>query len=199
MVEIISKEITALSMKTRKFFKINRVNKYKTSQLKDMVKLFYTIALLSSLTGCVGVGAFYPSNIECTYKEDGSSFDKNGKENLWCKSFVKKEQILSRYGKPKKIEQINQNEEKWLYKKDGFRWVGIMPMVILPIPIGIPISNKYEYFYFKNDVLFKKNKQFTAFDSSWCGFVGGRLPMKNNSPKPLYASKEIEWWGCASE
>ncbi|MFT7098688.1 MAG: hypothetical protein ACJAS6_000553 [Rickettsiales bacterium] len=146
------------------------------------------IIVLLSLGGCIGVGVFYPSKNVCY--AGNKYFDRSigtncGRKNVQSISskigkISTKNMFLSKNGPPDKVRFLEKNKERWSYKQEGFRWIGILPMVGLPIPIGIPVLPKYHHHYFTGNMLDKSVYKETRFFGAWCGYTGIR-PVKEQT------------------
>lgn len=97
------------------------------------MNFFILILMTLTFSGCVGMGVMY--------SEKKITLEKN----------ITKDKIVAFRGEPdKKI--IEGNHEIWHYKK-GFAWGGIVPVVIIPIPLVIPYWHQETVIQIENEQL----------------------------------------------
>jgi hypothetical protein len=61
-----------------------------------------------------------------------------------------KEEFLKDWGKPDEIITDSENKETWVYKRK--LWCGIMPIIILPIPLILPVCDGFDRIDFTDNV-----------------------------------------------
>lgn len=112
--------------------------------------LFVVIGIL--LTGCAGIVTMHNSETD----HEDLNFTLGGKGYL---SFYKKETknhtkqaIREAWGEPDKISN-NDKYEVWRYDQGGFAWAGIIPILIIPIPLIAPVGKNSVTFNFNGDEL----------------------------------------------
>ncbi len=154
------------------------------SGIQSVILRFKLILFISLfLTNCVGIGVFH----KLEEKKNKFPFEYNCSEinnNSCFPSSIRKKDLIKKRGNPQSVEMINENEEKLFYRK-GFGWSGLILMLGIPIPIGVPTYIKYEYLYFRDGILFKSEEDVSEIYGVWYGFNGG---VNNKAHK-------VEWFG----
>ena len=125
--------------------------------MKNMKKVITILTLLVHLSGCVGVMIVH--NDESTKIHE---IEKAKKEDLLTKTI-----LLKRYGEPDE-----KSENQWTYYRDGFRYFGVMAVVLIPIPLIIPTGKEKNVYEFEGDVVVRQ----TFYTDDQHGFVCGILP-----------------------
>lgn len=97
----------------------------------------FIIAFL--LSGCVGVATMH--NIEKKHEDlnfklmgRGFLFDYQEKNHNYSKSHV-----IEIWGEPDSKE-VGSSVEYWRYKQEGLAWAGVIPMIVIPIPLVVPVG-----------------------------------------------------------
>ena len=119
-------------------------------KMMNGIKILLLLSLNMWLTGCVGFSSYIEMDVVRDRDLEGES---NG--NVFVYVGSTKAQILAREGKPDSYGLFSNN--KWIYEY-GFNgeWCGVVPFVIVPIPLILPICNEGDVqFTFKNDVVIK--------------------------------------------
>jgi len=57
-----------------------------------------------------------------------------------------KADFLKSWGEPDKIISTSENQETWIYER--LLWCGVIPMVIIPIPLVLPVCDGFDKIYF---------------------------------------------------
>jgi uncharacterized protein YceK len=90
------------------------------------------------LSGCVGVITMH--NPEKSYNANDVKLGNRG----WCCSAYQpistKSEVLAIWGEPDK-KWSEAGTEKWLYKQSSLSWAAVIPVIILPIPLGVPTGH----------------------------------------------------------
>jgi hypothetical protein len=60
-----------------------------------------------------------------------------------------KEEFIKDWGQPDEIIFASENTETWLYNKK--LWCGVMPVLILPIPLILPVCDGFDRIEFKDN------------------------------------------------
>ena len=53
-------------------------------------------------------------------------------------------------GTPTRVAMSGENEETWIYTTDANRWCGIMPILIIPVPLFLPVCDDHDRIVFKD-------------------------------------------------
>lgn len=106
--------------------------------------LLFTLMLLA-FSGCVGIGTVYSEKQSSTT----ASILEHGGTMYGSKNPPNKENIIAFHGEPYK-KTIDGNHETWYYKK-GLAWGGIIPVVIIPIPLLLPYGYKETVIQLENN------------------------------------------------
>lgn len=112
-----------------------------------LVKLLALAVLISLNSGCIGIAVVFPNSKEST-QFDISGY---GKDLTSTKSKnPSKSRVEALWGKPDRITAVPPNGEVWRYR-DGYDWIGVVPILYFPIPIIIPIIPSNIDIYFNGD------------------------------------------------
>lgn len=57
-----------------------------------------------------------------------------------------KADFLKKWGEPDKIISTSENQETWIYERH--LWCGVIPIVIIPIPLVLPVCDGFDRIYF---------------------------------------------------
>ncbi len=97
------------------------------------------------LHGCIGIGALgigdrssptgsvliFPSKSILVHKEDQP---------------LMADYVRSQWGEPNHRKQIDGGGEIWEYRGETLRWHGLVPMILLPLPLVVPFGHDYVTF-----------------------------------------------------
>lgn len=60
-----------------------------------------------------------------------------------------KAEFLKDWGKPDEIISTSENEETWIYNRK--RWCGVMPVLLLPVPLILPVCDGFDRIEFQGN------------------------------------------------
>lgn len=107
------------------------------------MNFFLFSLMILTFSGCVGIGTVYSE------KKITSTAATLEHGTIYGSKSPTKDKIIAFHGEPdKKI--IDGNHETWYYKK-GLAWGGIVPVVIIPIPLLLPYGYKETIIQIEND------------------------------------------------
>jgi hypothetical protein len=114
------------------------------------MKVLCKIILLSlSLSGCAGL-----------------VIKSNEREQLSSNSIITKEQLRLEKGEPSRIEG-----DVWVYELNSNNWVGVVPFIIVPIPLVLPLSEERIEYEFTAEGLKSATLYTTRMKGGICGIV----------------------------
>lgn len=116
--------------------------------------------------GCIGIGTVVPD------KRFGHTTYKLTKGTVYeSKKVLNKNDILALRGEPYK-KVINENHEDWYYRRE-LAWGGIMPVVVLPIPIPLllPYGFRDTIITFENDEKTKEIDEYGRSPIAMCSLL----------------------------
>jgi len=127
--------------------------------------------------GCVGVGVMRTKNnrIDDPFIKDVASIDavtaRYGSERNGAKYTA--QWLEARWGKPASVEHTSNlgSEELWTYKFDR-SWCGLVPMVIVPIPLALPVARYKIQFALRNGQVESAEQGKGQFSGVGAGIVG---------------------------
>lgn len=138
------------------------------------------LCMLSS--GCVGVGvwstekaSFYEPRIYETAGMDGvreqpyrGTTDTITYSSQW---------LQSHWGEPKSVRRTSSvpTEELWTYKF-GTCWCGLVPMVVIPIPLVLPVKSEEIVFQIRNGQVVRARRVISVRSGVGAGFFGPEGP-----------------------
>lgn len=100
-----------------------------------------------SQSGCIGLIVNTPG--ECKIETPFTGIH----DIFWDKGTVPKTStkadFLKEWGKPDEINSTSENEETWIYKRKI--WCGVMPVLILPVPLILPVCDGFDRIKFKDN------------------------------------------------
>ena len=139
---------------------------------------FKLIPVLACLlgNGCVGVGgwvcrtetaAFYQPYISDVAGLSGVRDQPwRGDTNTVTYSA---EWLRSHWGEPKSITSGLPSEEVWTYKF-GTCWSGVIPMLVIPIPLVLPLNSEKIMFQIRDGQVVRARRQTSARSGGGAGF-----------------------------
>jgi len=133
-----------------------RMNRHKERISLSSVFLTKFLALIISITllpGCVGIWAI--NNSEKTYEPEKVALGDRGHLSLKYppKRLIKAE-VVDKWGDPdEKVKESS--SERWVYKQKKLSWAGLMPFIIVPIPLVIPTGHNKASLTFSEELLIK--------------------------------------------
>jgi hypothetical protein len=161
-----------------------------------MFKSYLIIASLfiTTLSGCAGISNRFDTEItvceKCVLDESHDRYewevDKYKVNNSLAIIVPTMSEITNSIGKPDKIEKI-ENKEVWTYYK--FRWIGTMPILMIPIPLMLPLRVDYAKLTFEDGVFDhitqKRTIERTVLCSPFISMISGRGNSCHSSNYPI--------------
>jgi hypothetical protein len=114
------------------------------------------------LSGCVGIAFVHPK------VDEHDRFYLAARPSVLPTSApnTTKTEATEHWGTPDKIEHVDAVRERWFYY-NSLSWAGIIPMLILPIPMVIPTGHDYVELLFEGENAVKARTSQTG----WSGFA----------------------------
>lgn len=129
------------------------------------MRFILPILMLLAFSGCVGIGTVYSEK----QSSIAASILENGGTIYGSKTPPNKEKVIAFHGEPYK-KAIDGNHEAWYYKKE-LAWGGIVPVVIIPIPLLLPYGYKETVIQFENDQQISIESDQTKSPIAMCSLV----------------------------
>jgi len=105
-----------------------------------MTKTAPFLLLCLLLQGCIGGGIIKSKTSSYHWYDSHSKTNAEVYTSTW---------LATNYGKPTSVS-TNANEEVWTYQSDRI-WAGVMPVVIVPIPLAVPVGRERIVFVIRDD------------------------------------------------
>lgn len=118
----------------------------------NVIKIYLLLSLIMLLPACVGFSAKIVRYVE---RERNLDSERRGKAFVYVGAT--KDEIMAREGKPDSYGLFS-NKNKWFYYH-GYsgEWCGIMPYIIIPIPLMLPVcTHGNRQFTFENNLVTKQ-------------------------------------------
>jgi hypothetical protein len=138
------------------------------------------LLLLPLLSSCIGGVVVYPTDmppLEYPWIHGNKGGYSSGRR---LKAPEKCSAVMARWGQADH-QTVDGNATTFVYKK-GFAWAGIVPMIMIPIPLVVPVATKSTSLVCENGVVMRASGTETVFRGGYCGLI---------SEEPR--------WGCKSE
>ena len=106
------------------------------------------------LSGCVGAQIFIPTTqtiLNPAISPSHGKFAANNLKKKYTCSYVEE-----KWGKPSTVE-VDDNKSTLLYSR-GSQWVGVMPFLIIPIPLVFPVGTESITIECENDIAIKAHR-----------------------------------------
>jgi hypothetical protein len=123
------------------------------------------------LSGCVGLAVFYPT--ESTRVDPSTGYKKGANYQDMEKAPTNCTELEGHLGEPN-LRSTNGNERTLVYRT-GFVWAGVVPMVVLPIPLILPVGRKHSTFLCRDNVLIKASGTTTGLSGAYCGYTNAQF------------------------
>lgn len=136
-----------------------------------MYKRIIAVTSIFILSGCVGAGVLMPDESEAILSPSISSSKGNYSSNHFEKKYTCS-YVQEKWGEPDTIS-AKDNKSTLLYKHD-LVWAGVMPILIIPIPLAIPVGSKSTAIECNNDVVIKAYGTRTTFYGGYCGVISSK-------------------------
>jgi hypothetical protein len=140
------------------------------------------LLLLPLLSGCIGIEVFFPKNEPAWVKPrtDNSVGTRSGFPPSYGYPATEEDpgtsctEVIAQRGEPD--HRSVDGRETTLVYRHGVAWAGIMPIIIFPIPVGLPVFPDYVTYTCKEDVLISVYQITTRTVGAVCGMLdeGGR-------------------------
>ena len=110
-----------------------------------MSRLFAVALSILPLTGCVGIGALYPTERPVTQDPEfgpdvGEYYPRIDYYRNINPGSLKCAELIAQWGPPNNISTSGDN--KILVYKHGLLFAGLVPMLGIPIPLALPVGRK---------------------------------------------------------
>lgn len=135
------------------------------------LKILSLVFLVTQLAGCMGAGVYYPEN---------STAIINPKIGIGIGEYRINEtgepdscsQALTHWGNPNET-MVKENDTHLRYDH-GPTWLGIMAIIVFPIPIAIPVGKKHTTLICRNGFVIEAKRSFTAQHAFYCGVISAQ-------------------------
>jgi len=136
-----------------------------------LFKKLFIFGVILYISGCAGFGTLYPIDTNKTVKPKignklGSIYTSKDNIHSTCS------QVLKLWGKPDNIT-IKGNSKTLTYKY-GVIFIGIMPIIIIPIPLALPVGQKKTFIECENDKVTHAYKTYTGMSAAYCGILSAQ-------------------------
>lgn len=123
------------------------------------------------LQGCIGIGVL---GIGDRPGPTGSVPNLHSKRTLvqYQGQPLSADYVRSQWGEPDHREQIDGGEESWEYRGKNLRWHGLVPMLLLPLPLVVPFGHNYVTLVIQNgQVQSTKTTHWDFTFGFYCGYA----------------------------
>ena len=127
-----------------------------------MIKTSPLLLLCLLLSGCIGGGIIKSKTNPYRWYNSHSKTNAEVYTSTWLKT---------NYGKPTNVI-TNGSEEVWTYQS-GRIWAGVMPVVIVPIPLAVPVGREAALFTLQDDPIVSATQIKQETIGGAVGFAGG--------------------------
>lgn len=133
--------------------------------------LLILVAFPFALGGCVGIGALYPQASKAIENPKigagvGEYYENTKSTPLTCS------EVRAQWGVPS--QQSTAGTESTMVYKRGLVWAGVMPIVVVPIPIALPVGRKTTTMTCKGNTLVRAIGTETGLSAAYCGMISER-------------------------
>ena len=125
--------------------------------MRSALCLLASIAFMHLLAGCVGGVAVKPLECQSPYPLEDYVYTKEsfGPTKYFpdispASNPRNKEDFRREFGEPDEIAAIDASREMWVYNRSAF--CGIVPMWVIPVPLGLPVCDEFDHITFDNDL-----------------------------------------------
>lgn len=119
--------------------------------------IIISIAFVHLLAGCMGGFAVKPLECKSSYPLEDYVYTKEsfGPTKYFpdispASNPRNKEDFRREFGEPDEIAAIDASREMWVYNRSAF--CGIVPMWVIPVPLGLPVCDEFDHITFDNDL-----------------------------------------------
>ena len=125
---------------------------------------FFLFCLL--LQGCVGGGIIKSTTGQYSWYDAHSKIDPVVYTSNW---------LTERYGKPASVS-TNGLKQVWTYQT-GWIWAGVMPVIVVPIPLAVPVGKEKTIFVLRDDRIVSATQSAQQTVGGAVGFTCGPCNM----------------------
>ncbi len=131
------------------------------------MRVLVVAMLVSMLSGCVGVITLH--NPTRTYtgeavKPGGRGYCCSGSE-----TFTRRDDVRAAWGEPDRTWRED-GRDFWYYRQPDLAWAAVMPVLIVPLPLGIPTGHNFTTFAFEGERLVSAQAADREGLVALCGF-----------------------------
>jgi len=136
------------------------------------IKTFLFIpVLLTLVSGCAGVGVLYPHdwydiNNPAIGSTPGHYFSNNTNRAFTC------DQVRAWWGAPD--DSVVAGDNEILVYKSGLVFAGVMPFVVVPVPLALPVGQKKISVECVQGRVVRAYKLGTTISAAYCGVINER-------------------------
>lgn len=132
--------------------------------ISSSLKLLLISFLCLLLHGCIGIGIAWVGDI--SRSSESSGFSNEGKDSSST-------YLVSKLGQPHHREQIDGGSEIWEYRGENLRWHGVVPILLLPLPLVVPFGYENTTFVIQDGRIRSAVRTYWDFKFAiFCGYVG---------------------------
>ena len=130
--------------------------------------ILFIPVLLMLVSGCAGVGVLYPGewydiNKPAIGSTSGHYYKNQNNKEFTC------EQVEKLWGQPD-VVTVEGGKTVLVYK-NGLVFAGVMPFVVIPIPLALPVGQKNTTIECENGVVVRAYKTGTTISAAYCGMI----------------------------
>ena len=125
--------------------------------MRSAMGVVAAIAFMHCLSGCIGGAAVKPLECQSSYPLEDYVYTKEsfGPTKYFpdispASNPRDKEDFRREFGEPDEIATIDATREMWVYNRSAF--CGIVPMWVIPVPLGLPVCDEFDHITFDNDL-----------------------------------------------
>lgn len=135
---------------------------------KNVVQKLTLIVIIFLLSGCVGVATMHNpekkhEDLKFKLMGRGFLFDNQEENHNYSKS-----DVVEVWGQPDSKE-VSGNVEYWRYKQGVLAWAGVIPMIVIPIPLVAPVGKNSVTLGFIGNELVSATSQYRHGSLAVCG------------------------------
>ena len=136
------------------------------------MRLIILLTAVFLLSGCVGVGVMTMHNPDTELDSLEFKLGEKGFLNPHVRESQKytKEDVLVLWGEPDS-KAVDGAVEEWRYNREGLAWAGLIPVVIIPIPLVAPVGKNGVVLSFNGNELIKAKENNREGGMAMCGWL----------------------------
>lgn len=135
--------------------------------------IIYAFLVSLTLSGCLGLAVSSPDECEneTPYTGVHDIFGHSKTKQALTPKASTKADFLKEWGEPDKIIPADDNEEILIYERN--LWCGVIPIVIIPIPLVLPVCDGFDRIYFMGNEAKRLHTRHTSTGGFFITMMGG--------------------------